>query len=166
VAFSYLYLANYCSSFCTRTARAVQKLKKWVCTVRTVLVQKLNNNSHSKCKSKSPKTFAEILLCNNPWNYWILKRCLKVPALQGGLDLNGGVELSLSLVAFLLLQGCFHCFEVRSRMRAYIRASMSTNAKSFQILFLVKSGEDRPRTRCSTKKSTIQVSPSRHGPST
>jgi hypothetical protein len=33
-----------------------RKLKKWVCTTRAVLVQKLNNNSDSKCKSKSPKT--------------------------------------------------------------------------------------------------------------
>jgi hypothetical protein len=32
-----------------------QKVKKWVCTARAVLVQKLNNNSQSKCKSKSPK---------------------------------------------------------------------------------------------------------------
>jgi hypothetical protein len=35
--------------------KLVQKLKKWVCTARAVLVQKLNNNSDSKCKSKSPE---------------------------------------------------------------------------------------------------------------
>ena len=34
----YIYCDIYCSSFCTRT---VQKLKKWVCTARAVLVQKL-----------------------------------------------------------------------------------------------------------------------------
>jgi hypothetical protein len=42
-------------SFCTRTARAAQKLQTCFCTARAVLVQKLNNNSHNKRKSKSPK---------------------------------------------------------------------------------------------------------------
>jgi hypothetical protein len=54
----YIYCVNYCSVFVPGRYGAVQKLKKWVCvcTVRAVLVQKLNNNSHSKCKSKSPST--------------------------------------------------------------------------------------------------------------
>jgi hypothetical protein len=37
----YIYCANYCSVFVP---------------ARAVLVQKLNNNSHNKCNSKSPKT--------------------------------------------------------------------------------------------------------------
>jgi hypothetical protein len=29
------------------------------------------------------------------WGGWILKRCLKVWSLQGGLDLKGGVDFSI-----------------------------------------------------------------------
>ena len=51
VVFGDLLLHLLCGllfSFCTRTVRTVQKLKKWVCTSRGhVLVQKLNNNSDS-----------------------------------------------------------------------------------------------------------------------
>ncbi len=34
------------------------------------------------------------LVWGGGWGGWIFKRCLKVPPLQGGVDLKGGVELS------------------------------------------------------------------------
>ncbi len=53
----YIYCANYCSVFVP--GRLVRYKHKPTFSVfvlhRTVLVQKLNNNSHNKCKSKSTK---------------------------------------------------------------------------------------------------------------
>jgi hypothetical protein len=43
------------SVFVPGRSRVVQKLESGFVPYVTVLVQKLNNNSHNKCKSKSPK---------------------------------------------------------------------------------------------------------------
>jgi hypothetical protein len=47
-----------------------------------------------------------VLKVRDWWGGWILKRCLKVSPLQGGLDLKGGVELSDPIIPIIPVVPC------------------------------------------------------------